>query len=63
MLNEHLVGDDTGDQEVAMFLCAAKEMEVSDMKQIEGPGRITDADHCNDLLIAAFVTVGNLSSV
>jgi hypothetical protein len=63
MLDEHLVGDDAGDQEVAMFLCAAEKIEVADVKQIEGPWRITDADHCNDLLIAAFVTVGTLSSV
>ena len=63
MLNEHFIGDDTGDQEVAMFLCAAEKIEVADMKQIEGPGRITDADHCNDLLIAALITVGNLSRV
>jgi hypothetical protein len=31
------------------------------MEQVENSGRITDADHCRDLLIAAFVTVGNLS--
>jgi hypothetical protein len=63
MSDEHLAGDDAGDQEVAMFLCAPEKIEVADMKQIKGPWRMTDADHGNDLLIAAFVTVGNLSSV
>jgi hypothetical protein len=33
------------------------------MEQIEGAWRITDADHCSDLLIAAFVTMGNLSGL
>jgi hypothetical protein len=59
MSDEHLVGDDAGDQEVAMFLCAAEKIEVADMKEIKGPWRMTDADHGNDLLIAAFVTVDN----
>ena len=50
----------TGDQEIAAFLCPTQEIEVADMEQIEGAGRITDADHCNDFLIAALVTVGKL---
>jgi hypothetical protein len=46
-----------------MLPCAAEQIEVANMKEIEGPWRITDADHCNDLLIASFVTAGNLSSL
>jgi hypothetical protein len=33
---------------------------MADMEQIECARRITDADHGRDLLIAAFVTIGNL---
>jgi hypothetical protein len=62
VLDEHLVGDDAGDQEIAVFLCPVQEIEVADMEQIEGAGRITDADHCSDLLIAALITAGKLSA-
>jgi hypothetical protein len=40
MSDEHLAGDDAGDQEVAMFLCAPEKIEVADMKQIKGPWRL-----------------------
>jgi hypothetical protein len=35
MHDEHLVSSDTGDQEIATFLRVAKEIEVSDMEQVE----------------------------
>jgi hypothetical protein len=63
VLEEHHVGGDACDQEFATFLCLTQEIEMADMEQIEGTWRITDADHCSDLLIAAFVTIGNLSGL
>ncbi len=40
---EHLVADDTRDEEVAVLLGMPKDVEVSDVKEVECPGGIADA--------------------
>jgi len=50
VLNEHLVGDDAGDEIIAVVLGTAQQIEMPDMKEIECPGRIADADHGSVLL-------------
>jgi hypothetical protein len=50
VLNQNLIGHDAGDEEVAMRSGLSQEIEVSDVKEIIGTGRVTDSDNGSDVL-------------